>query len=138
MTGSSSTIRIALRDLAKKSPLAVRVAGTCMAPALVAGETVFVQANGICLPGDLVVFEGRQGGYVIHRAIGYGLSNGRLALLTQADAFGRADAPVPLSAVLGRAPAESPWARVKAGFRYLRYLRFLVGYTRRKCADVVR
>jgi len=104
----------ALRELARESPVEVRVRGTCMAPLLADGEQVRVAAARAYWPGDVVVFRAADGRLLAHRLLGYRPHQGGLALVTRGDACAVHDAPVPPAAVLGRIEAARPALAVRA------------------------
>lgn len=118
----------ALRALATDDDLRVRVAGGCMAPEIVSGETVVVRAARRVWPGDVVVHAGADGCLTVHRVVGWRPRSWRRPwgiwdLWTHADHAAAIDAPVPRERVVGRlAYRPAPRERVAAVARLARHL----------------
>jgi hypothetical protein len=109
-----------LRDLAREHPLEVEVHGGCMEPLLIDGARVKVAPARFYWPGDVIVFRAADGRLLAHRLLGYRPLHGRLACVTRGDGCVVADAPVPLSQVLGRAAVAGPSGRFLAVAGWLR------------------
>jgi len=91
-----------LRALAAEAPLALRVTGGSMAPAIPAGAAVTVRPAARCLPGDVVAFRGRDGRLRVHRALGWLPARGGARLLARGDAAAGRDPAVAAADLLGR------------------------------------
>lgn len=105
----SSSVPIALGEMAADEPLKITVRGDCMAPWLVDGERVAVERRRFYWPGDVVAFQDHRGRRVVHRVIGWRPARKGLRILTQADVAPRADSSVPLRLVIGKARIPVPW-----------------------------
>jgi|HubBroStandDraft_3_1064219.scaffolds.fasta_scaffold03474_2 hypothetical protein len=121
MTEPSSSVAAVLRELARERPIALRVRGSCMAPALPDGSEVEVAGAAIYWPGDVVAIAAPDGRLLLHRLLGYRLRGGRLACVTRGDGCAAPDPPVPPGRLVGRtlerpAPAE----RLRAVGAFLR------------------
>lgn len=103
----------ALRDLARDEGLEIVIRGDCMAPLIEDGSRVRIVPARFYWPGDVVVFRGADGRLTAHRLLGYRPRAGGLAVVTRGDACVVHDAPVPLTAVLGRAEEIHPSAAVR-------------------------
>lgn len=91
-----------------------RVAGASMSPALEAGDLVLVRRGDPVAVHDIVLFQERGHGAVLHRVIG---RRGG-ALRTKGDANSVADRdPVPSSAVIGSVRAIIPVGKMIAWWR---------------------
>lgn len=73
-----------------------------MSAAIPEGATVRIQKRRYYLPGDLVTVRRGDSALVTHRLLGYLPGPDGWRLITRADAAREADAPVPLSRLLGR------------------------------------
>jgi hypothetical protein len=120
----------ALHDLARESPVALRVRGNCMEPALAPGELIAVRAARFYWPGDIVAFAAAGGGLTVHRVIGWRPAvwtrpwAGWL-VWTQADDAALPDAPVPPARLVGRVGASPRLrARTAAAVRLVRHLAY--------------
>jgi len=80
-----------------------------MTPGIPPGATVWVAPRRVYLPGDVLAFRGRDGKLLLHRLIGWRPWQGRLHLVTRADAGDRPDPPLPPERVLGRAAVSVSW-----------------------------
>jgi len=92
----------ALREVAGSEPVRMRVAGDCMAPLAQHGAMVEVSAARVYWPGDVLAFQSRGGGLLLHRLIGYRPRGLSLNLVTQGDSCSACDAPVGKEHVIGK------------------------------------
>ena len=127
MTARQDTAR-ALHDLARETPVTLRVRGTCMVPALAAGEVIEVRAARFYWPGDIVAFAAVHGELTVHRVIGWRPAAWTRPwvgwrLWTQADDGRAPDTPVSPAHVIGKVSTR-PEVRVRAGavLRMLRHV----------------
>ena len=119
---NSSTIRLALRDLAWDG-VRLHLAGECMSPSMEANAEYTVRRQRFYWPGDVVVFEARDGTLTAHRLLGAYLRDGHWKLLTQADTAKRPDFAVPFDQLIGRVEEAHP----RRLFALRRFLSFCVG-----------
>lgn len=91
----------ALHDMASDG-LRLPVRGQCMEPVLTDGCTVELRRARLYWPGDIVAFRYFDGSLRIHRVLGYRPRRNALDLWTRGDAAAAADAPIPVSRVIGR------------------------------------
>jgi hypothetical protein len=103
---SSGSARVSdgvLRLLAAQGVLTLRVAGSCMAPAVQDGVVVAVAPAGRYLPGDVVAFrQPSTGRLLLHRVLGWRPFAGRWALVVQGDGCAAHDGPVLPEQVIGK------------------------------------
>jgi len=100
-TSNSPVVRLALRDLAWDG-VRLHLRGDCMSPSMEPDTEYTVQRCRIYWPGDVLVFEARDGTLTAHRLLGAYLRNGHWKLLTQADTATRPDFAVPAEQIIGR------------------------------------
>ncbi len=115
----------ALKEMAGEQPLRIRVIGRSMEPSLAEGTWVEVSKARFYWPGDVIAFRDGHKQLVLHRLIGYWprfSPAAALRLVTQGDACSSTDAPIPFSAVLGKAGKATLRQRLAAGSRLFRLL----------------
>lgn len=116
---NSSTIRLALRDLAWDG-VRLHLTGECMSPHIKPDTEYTVRRRRFYWPGDVIVFEARDGTLTTHRLLGVYMRDGVWKLLTQADTAERPDFAVPTEQLIGRVEGVPP-RRLFALGRYLRF-----------------
>ncbi len=109
----------ALRDIAVDG-VRIRLNGDCMTPDLVSDQEYTVRRHRFYWPGDVLLFQARDGTLTTHRLLGIYPRDGRWKLLTQADAAMRPDFAVPADQVIGRVEEAQP-RRLFALRRFLRF-----------------
>lgn len=82
--------------------LPVQVRGSCMTPLLDDGDILQVHTQRWYWPGDVVVFRGPAGGYLVHRVLGVYRRAGQWRWLTRADRARYNDAATPHNELLGK------------------------------------
>ncbi len=118
-TSASDTVRHALRDMAVDG-VRIRLDGDCMTPDLVSNEEYTVRRHRFYWPGDVLLFQARDGTLTTHRLLGVYPRDGGWKLLTQADAAMRPDFAVPADQIIGRVEEAQP-RRLLALGRFLRF-----------------
>jgi hypothetical protein len=109
-----------LTQLARETPLSLRVTGSCMAPLIQDGQRVRIEPRRLYLPGDILVFRAADGRLLCHRLLGYFPRNGRIHCLCQSDNGRRPDGPIPYAHILGRVDLAAPFrARLEQRARAL-------------------
>lgn len=105
MADAKAKVFRAVQDVAGREPVRMRVTGDCMAPLAHHGAMVEVSAARVYWPGDVLAFQSRGGGLLLHRLIGYrprGLSLNLVDLITWGDSCSSCDAPVGWDHVIGK------------------------------------
>lgn len=128
---ASFPLRTALHELAASEGVSLRIAGTCMAPAIQNGAIVTVVRQRRYWPGDVLVFFGPDGRLTAHRLLGFGPWRGRFRLFTRADNALAPDSAILPSEVVGR--ITDGVTRVRASQRLLSLASFLRLGLRRVC-----
>jgi hypothetical protein len=118
-THRPDTVHRALREMASDG-VRIRLDGDCMTPDLVSDEEYTVRRHRFYWPGDVLLFQARDGTLTTHRLLGAYPRAGRWKLLTQADAAQRPDFAVPTDQVIGRVEEAQP-RRLFALGRFLRF-----------------
>lgn len=118
-TSASDPVRHALRDMAVDG-VRIRLDGDCMAPDLVSDSEYTIRRRRFYWPGDVLLFQARDGTLTTHRLLGVYPRDGSWKLLTQADAARRPDFAVPADQVIGRVEEARP-RRLFALGRFFRF-----------------
>ena len=113
------TVHRALREMASEG-VRIRLDGDCMAPELVAGNEYTVRRRRFYWPGDVLLFQARDGTLTSHRLLGAYPRDGGWKLLTQADSATRPDFAVPTGQIIGRIE-EASQRRLFALGRFIRF-----------------
>ncbi len=119
MTSKGAQLSAALLEMGLR--VRVRVSGTSMAPALLAGDVVELQPvktqHLAC--GDILYIQDLRCGYYLHRLLRRPSHNGQLFFQTRGDHHWRLDCPVTPGQVLGRVGKveyhSRRWRRYVAG-----------------------
>ena len=92
-----------LKSFVQEGPLTVVVNGDCMQATFPRNSHLLLERMRIYWPGDAVAFKRGDGKIVCHRFLGYLPTHRGWCILTRADSSARADMPVFVRHVLGRA-----------------------------------
>lgn len=104
---SPALLEYARFELSRRRPLRFRMSGTSMRPTIEDGDVVTVEPIDIASvqPQDVVFYVSASGVPLIHRVVAVEERSGCTYVVTRADCAELANAPVPLSHILGRVTA---------------------------------